>query len=112
MGLRLVTIRAKNQIERGCKICDEPFTKSEYAFATTRSTGGNATTNLYHIHCARKINLTVAEIWWNRLAKYKRKTELIDMNLDAVDIEENYELSYRRLPDEIKIQVDVRYYQK
>lgn len=112
MGLKLVTIRAKKQVERGCRVCKEPMTLKEYAFSTTRSAGGNASTNLYHINCARRINLTIAELWWNRLAKYKRKTELIAMNLDPVDIEDNYVLSYRLLSEEIKIQVDVRYYKK
>jgi len=110
--MKLVTIRGKNQIERGCKVCDEPLIKTDYAFAITRSTGGNASTNLYHVDCARFINLTVAELWWNRLTKYKRKTILLDLNLDELDVEENYGLAYRLLSDEIKIQVDVRYYQK
>ena len=112
MGLRLITITQKNQISKGCRRCKLGFTKQDPAFSTTRSTGSDSSTNLYHISFAREINLSTTELWWNRLTKYKRKSILIDLNLDHVDIEENYCIAYRLLSDEIKIQVDVRYYQK
>jgi len=112
MGLRLIVISQKKQIERGCRVCKGNFQLSEPVFSTTRSTGGSASTNLYHVNCARQVNLTVAEQWWNRLTKYKRKTMLIDLEIEVLEIEECYELPYRKLPDEIKIQIDIRYYKK
>lgn len=110
MGLRLILANKQIQFQRGCRKCGKTFQKDEKIFSTTRSTGASSSTNLYHVDCARIINLTVAEIWWNRLTKYKRKTILIDLNLDPLVVEENYGYAYRLLPEEIKIQIDVRYY--
>lgn len=112
LGVKLVTVTHQRMIEKGCRRCSKPFILREKVIATNRASGGNSGTNTYHIQCAREVHLTVAEVWWNRLTKYKRKTILIDLDLDPVDIEENHGLAYRLLSEEIKIQVDVRYYQK
>lgn len=112
MGIRLITITQQNQLRKGCSRCSTTFTLQDPAISKTRSTGADTSTKLYHLICAREINLTVAEIWWNRLTKYKRKTILMEFDLDPVDIEECYELTYRLLPEEFKIQIDVRYYKK
>ncbi len=112
MGLKLIVVTQKNQISKGCRRCKEGFEKQEYIFSVTRSTGSDSSNNLYHVNCARQVHLTVAELWWNRLTKYKRKSILLDLDLEELDVEENYGLAYRLLSEEIKIQVDVRYYQK
>lgn len=110
MAIRLIQFSQWIHGLRRCCVCSQPLSSDDKIITktTSRGAGGNGKHIYYHVRCARIKNLIIPDIWWNRITKYTRHDIL--QNLDSVEpdeVEEFSQLNYSKLPENIKLLVDV-----
>jgi len=110
MAIRLIAFSQWIHGPKQCAVCKTSLTKEDNIITktTSRGAGGSGKHVYYHVKCARIKNLIIPDIWWNRIPKYTRYGIL--QSLDSIEqdeVEEYSQLAYSKLPENIKLLVDV-----
>ena len=109
MAIKLIPIIKTVHDNKLCMVCKKDFEGQTKILSkeTCRGLNGGGKRAYYHIKCARQKNIIVPDMWWNRLAKYKRYEYLLSQELEQDDIQEYSQFSYNKLPEEIKLLIDI-----
>lgn len=103
--LNLVAIR-NHHLNMDCRLCNLSFQKTDYRIIS-KNTAGYSGRKIYHIQCARKLNMLGTDIWWNRLARYKRYEILNAFDIEPDIVGESSQLCYAKLSEEVKTEIDI-----
>lgn len=106
MTIRLVQNSIARHSFKKCHVCEKTLDEE---LLISKETGRKAHSPVmfYHVKCARFVHIIVNDFKWNCKAKYKRFEILINCGMLQDEAEELSQLSYMKLPDDIKFKIDV-----